>query len=235
MFCHNISIASESLGNEGEPLVVVDHFFEQAAALASIAAIRPFREDVKFYPGVRTAAPKEYYLAIKRLLKTELSSRFGFDSKDILGIDCALSIVNKAPNELNLYQRIPHFDTPKKNGIACVHYLFPDDGRFGGTSFYRHKSTGFEFVNQARLKEYHDRLRGELESIGVPNPPQYIMGDTDLFTRYHVCDAKFNRALFYRTSSLHSGDIYPDHNFSGKPNEARLTLTSFIQLKDVSD
>ena len=68
--------------------------------------------------------------------------------------------------------------TPPDGGqIAVLHYLF--DTPHGGTSFYRHRSTGFESITPERAEDYAARLRQELEAS--PPPAAYTTGDTELF------------------------------------------------------
>lgn len=219
-------------GREGEPVAVVDGFFPLARRLAAVAPRRPFAAAAGYYPGQRSPAPNEYLAAIRALLAGELAPAFGIAPETIRRVEASYSLVSRPPASLAPMQRVPHFDTPRREGIACVHYLFPEDAGFGGTSFYRHNSTGYESVDATRVDRYMAALEAELARDGLPEPPRYVNGDTPHFTRILSCRPRFNRALFYRACRLHSGDILPDHDFSAGPAGGRLTMTAFIHLAD---
>src|SRR3546814_17752798 len=72
-----------------------------------------------------------------------------------------------------------------------------------GTAFFRHRATGFETVNEERRAAYAAALDAELAT--APPPPGYIAGDTDAFERIHAAEARYNRALLYRSWNLQIG------------------------------
>ena len=57
-----------------------------------------------------------------------------------------ISLVTTPPEKLTYLQRIPHIDSVASKELAFIHYLFKAD--LGGTAFYRHRKTGFEYVDQ---------------------------------------------------------------------------------------
>ena len=64
-----------------------------------------------------------------------------------------------------------------------------------------------------------------------PPPAAYIAGDTPLFERFEHVEARYNRALVYRSMLLHSGAIGPDASLSADPSTGRLTVTAFLQAR----
>ena len=73
--------------------------------------------------------------------------------------------------------------------LAFIHYLFKAD--LGGTAFYRHRKTGFEYIDFDRRPEYlrHHRRR---ESLGPDYPPaEYINGDTPLYEQISAQRRRF--------------------------------------------
>jgi hypothetical protein len=97
----------------------------------------------------------------------------------------------------------------------------------GGTAFYRHRATGFEFVDAARKDTYYahiERLLQSPESL----QPTYINGDTELFERIASVPAVFNRMLVYRRNSLHSGSIERDFLPDPNPLTGRLSINCFM-------
>jgi hypothetical protein len=98
----------------------------------------------------------------------------------------------------------------------------------GGTSFYRHRSSGFEYINETRSGSYLSSLEKEIKLYGMPPQPCYIKDENVFFERITSVAAKFNRAVIYRCSSLHSGDISADYQFDMNPMTGRFTIASFI-------
>lgn len=135
------------------------------------------------------------------------------------------SIVSTPPDELQLGQRIPHIDSVESTRFAMVHYLSHTD--WGGTAFYRHRSTGFEAIDEGRHRTFLDRLEGEFSSQGEP-PTGYIEGDTSFFERIGHVAHRFNRAVLYPSNLLHcsatgNGVTCPDDPLLG-----RLTVAAFL-------
>jgi hypothetical protein len=135
------------------------------------------------------------------------------------------SVAATPPGQLSLAQRIPHIDGVTEGMIAIVHYLARDD--FGGTSFYRHRSTGFETVDESRHRRYLDALKRDFATHNEP-PAAYIEGDTPLFERTAGYDAIFNRAIIYRSSLLHCADLPNGTVLPADPRTGRLTIASFL-------
>ena len=99
-----------------------------------------------------------------------------------------------------------------------------------GTALYRHKPTGFEYVDEQRYTPYMESIEQRYPSESH-YPEGYINGSTDCFEEVASFDAVFNRLLMYRGTSLHSGKIGKDYNFDPSPATGRLTLTSFFEFK----
>src|SRR3546814_2097804 len=80
-------------------------------------------------------------------------------------------------------------------------------------------SDRFETVSEARRAAYAAAFDAELAE--TPPPPGYIAGDTATFERIHVAEARYNRALLYRSWNLHSGAIAPGAALSADPMGGR--------------
>ena len=152
-----------------------------------------------------------------------IAEAFGLDGLP-RSLTCAYSITTLPPEVLTPAQRVPHFDTADAGQIAVLHYLF--DTPHGGTSFYRHRSTGYEAITPERVGDYAARLRQEIEAS--PPPAAYTAGDTELFERIHAVEPRFDRAIVYRGRMLHSGDIEPQRDLDPSPLTGRLTLNAFL-------
>lgn len=220
------NIKIEHIGREGEPVMIIDNVLEEPEALVDYAATQGrFDSNTGLYPGIRTPAPAAYARALYRLLHSEVGRIFNLKPGAIERAECSFSIVSTPPEQLHPAQRIPHFDSNNRHELAMIHYLC--SGEHGGTSFYRHKETGFEAVDKHRRKHFFEMLERQARTFGVPEP-RYINGDTELFERIASYEAVFNRALVYRCTSLHSGDIGPDFTFNTDPRTGRLSVNTFL-------
>jgi len=57
-----------------------------------------------------------------------------------------------------------------------------------------------------------------------------MCGSNNEFEEIMSFEAKFNRLIMYRGTSLHSGIIRPEYNFDPNPQTGRLTITSFYEF-----
>ncbi|WP_188152208.1 DUF6445 family protein [Teredinibacter waterburyi] len=222
----DISVTTLSLGDTGEPLLIVDNFLANPEALLEHASTVSFQPDSGQYPGVRAQAPASFNDAIHAQLSDSIRATFGLARREFKEIDSFYSVVTTAPQDLNLLQQLPHFDRTQRSDLASVYYLCAE--HFGGTAFYRHRSTEYEYVDSARRMPYLSRLDKELTESPLPKPPQYLNGSTPLFEQIGITNAIFNRLIIYRCTSLHSGCIASPPSTSTNLTEARLTIASFL-------
>jgi hypothetical protein len=142
---------------------------------------------------------------------------------------CHYSLVTTPPAQLTLLQCLPHVDSLAPDGFATIHYLFKGD--LGGTAFYRHRATGYEYLDNVRGPVYSRVL--EAECAGPDRPlSEYINGDTALFEQIARADGVFNRMLVYHRNSLHSGAIDRAFVPDPDPRTGRLSINSFIDPED---
>lgn len=212
------------IGRERQPLVTIDGFSPDPDALRAAAVATRFGSAGQHYPGVRAPLPPDYFTNQRPLIAAALREAFGLGG-DFQIVDASFSIVTRAPAALSVKQRLPHCDAFAPERIALLHYLSPEGG--DGTAFFRHRSTGFETVDETRAPAYFDRLNAELREGGAP-APGYIAADTALFERTALAEARYDRALLYRSFLLHSGAIAPDAALSPDPAAGRLTVTAFL-------
>ena len=222
----DLSIQELTIGNEGAPLLVIDNVVANAEALVDMAAAKMFSNAASHYPGLRSKAPLTYQRYVLEQFNELFTRVFSLGKRTLSFTSCHFSLVTTPPEKLAHLQCIPHVDSTDNNELAFVHYLFKKD--LGGTAFYRHRNTGFEFVDALR-KEAYFRER-DLEMLGPDKPPQaYIHGDTALYDQISRQHARFNRMLIYRRTSLHSGDLAPDFVPDLDPRTGRLSLNGFLQ------
>jgi len=172
--------------------------------------------------------PQEYTIAIIKNLGFFIEQFFQLEVRQIKTAVSKFSIITDSPNNLDFLQRIPHFDSPSRKGLAVVHYLQSIPSM--GTSLYRHKPTNFEYVDEQRYASYTAKIKERFPTEDT-YPEGYINGSTDQFEEIASVEAIFNRLLMYRGTSLHSGQIGKDYDFDPSPATGRLTLTSFIEFR----
>lgn len=223
----DICVRKLSIGAEGAPLLVIDNLVSDPDRLARKAARSQFVGQSSMFPGIRAQAPPSYESFLETTLKPLLPECFGLEPGRFVFPMCHFSLVTLPPGKLQFLQRVPHIDSVSGSGLATVHYLFRGD--WGGTSFYRHRRSGFEYVDEGRREEYFRCLEGESRGSDVPNAG-YIDEDTTLFKRIAKVEGVFNRMVVYRRNSLHSGSIDNAHIPPADPLTGRLSINTFIDV-----
>ena len=218
-------IVGRRIGQERQPIAIVDHFHPDPAGLRAFAAAARFEPAQRQYPGVRTALPTTYFKDVRSVFSRVLAGVFGHRGAVAL-LDASFSIVTTPPDALTVQQRMPHFDAVEGDRIALVHYLGGEDD--GGTAFYRHRATGFETIDATRAPIYLNAISAEVGN--APPPTASVDGSTPLFEQISAVDARPNRAVVYRSALLHSGRIPPAASLSANPLTGRLTVTAFLSL-----
>lgn len=214
------------VGHDRAPVIVIEDAWPNAHALVELAAARKdFERKSLYYPGVRSPAPVDYATGIVAQLTDLIRSTFALEDEIVI-TDSTFSIVSTPAEKLVPFQRVPHFDSVDPNGLALLHYLCD----LGGTSFYRHRSTGLELITADAQEDYIRRVNAEVRASGLP-PPAYVEGDTALFERTAKYEAAFNRALIYRGSMLHSVNVPPDFVPDADPRGGRLSLNTFLTVR----
>jgi hypothetical protein len=221
------SFRVEHIGQDQQELLIIDDFVENPQELINCAMQQ---QDVLpasgHYPGLRSAAPNVYSNMLVQSLSELLCRVFTLVPANINKADSYYSMVSTPVQHLSIIQQLPHFDQPNPNELAVIYYLCNET--HGGTSFYCHRSTGYEYIDQARSAHYFTTLENEIKQYGMPRKPCYINDENVFFSKVASIPAKFNRAVIYRCSSLHSGDISPDYKFDLNPMTGRFTIASFI-------
>jgi hypothetical protein len=202
---------------------VIDAFAADPDRLIGDASFLAFRPIGPHYPGIRAEVPPAMLDDLLAPLAPVIADIFGEPATDV--IDAYYSLVTTRPADLAPIQRLPHFDGVERERLALLHYLARDER--SGTAFYRHRSTGFETVSAGRLGEYRAALDADLRREGLPSP-DYIAGDTPIFEQVAVHQGRFNRAILYRSNTLHCAFLPPDLALTSDPTNGRLTANTFL-------
>ncbi len=214
-----------TIGREQAPLIVVDNLAANAEGLVELAAGKLFGDVTSHYPGIRAKVPLNYQQFFIEHLGGVIAEYFGLSTATVRFTNCHFSLLTTPPERLDFLQRIPHIDSVLNDQLAFIHYLFTS--RLGGTAFYRHRATGFEYVDQTRQSEYWRHV--EEEKNGPHSPPAaYIDGDTPLFEQIGRQEGVFNRLLVYRRTSLHSSAIPRGLVLDSHPRTGRLSINGFL-------
>jgi len=220
-FNSTASVAEIAIGQAKTSLLVIDDVFADPAAARDAArqAGPALLHPRDFYPGSRSPLPDAFHPAFADWLGTLLPGRAFASERNGF-----VSVVATPAADLLPIQTLPHFDTTDEAIFAAVIYLF-DEG-FGGTSFYRHQSSGIEMLSRRNETLYRAALRREVADP-ASLPRRYRNGGDALFERIHKQEPRFNRMVLYPGRLLHSGDIAPDFAGGGE----RLTITALCRLK----
>ena len=84
-------------------------------------------------------------------------------------------------------------------------------------------------MNKQRLQDYAPILKQQVIAE-YKGESQYMDSDTPIFERTHKIEAQFNRAIFYRSNILHSGNIQPQSGLSSHPRHGRLTANTLVTI-----
>lgn len=212
------------IGQEKEPIVIIDNFSGQVDQLRATAQQAQYSPAGAGYPGVRAPANPGYLSQQGQLLAEAMFKVFGF-SRGATCESCMYSIVTTAPHTLVPAQRIPHYDSTDPNLLAAMHYL--SGAEMGGTAFYRHRRTGFEAISTDRINAYRKGLHKDDQEYGEPDPG-YIYGDTQRYEMIADIPAKTDRLILYRGRTLHSGSIANPQKLTTSPAKGRLTINTFL-------
>ncbi|MBE0367496.1 MULTISPECIES: DUF6445 family protein [Pseudoalteromonas] len=178
------------------------------------------------YPGLWAKVHNDYFAFIKNVIDA-LSTPFNYSANNVKRVSCNYALVTQEPSSLQPFQTIPHFDLPKDNQIALVHYLC--DAQFGGTGFYSHKSTGINRVSRHNHDDYIHSIKKEIDTHTAQSP-QYITHTHPLFVREHYEAAQFGKIVAYPGNLLHSACIPQQLPKANDLRSGRLTITTFATL-----
>jgi hypothetical protein len=227
-FNPNASVSSARVGTCPITVTVADNVLLHPQRLAEFALGHNFVEDdSNLYPGVRARLPAEFSRPFHAWLTRTLHGTGMLEEGCHIYDDASFfSIVNRSRATLLPLQRIPHYDSTDPTVLAAVIYLF--DRANSGTSFYRHRMTGYEKINDDNEGNYKTALNRNMKTLGPP-AREYANGSTVLFERTHSVDSAFNRIVIYSGTVLHAGDI-DGSLFDSKDNSQwRLTVTSLMK------
>lgn len=217
------------VGKEQTPVVIIDGFLRCCESLLDEAYQKDFIDRaVSHYPGVRARLPVEYVASVLvnicPLIRRIYAIPAGTNASPSLA---HFSLVSTMPEDLSLFQTVPHFDSERETQFAVLHYLGP--GRFSGTGFFRHRKTDFERISYSRMGTYMTEFRDQFERFGLPEK-RYITGSDRFYELISSVEYQENRLVIYPGNLLHSGLIQPHIDIQRNPRVGRLTANIFVDF-----
>ncbi len=232
MFAFNpkASVSSVRVGEYPIVVTVADHVLLCPQQLADFGLGLTFVEDDgNLYPGVRARVPAGFSRPFHAWLTRTLHCTGVLEENSYVYDDASFfSIVNKSGANLLPLQRIPHYDSPDPKVFAAVIYLF--DRANSGTSFYRHRMTGYEKIGGDNAGNYRIALNRDMKQFGPP-AREYTNGSNALFERTHSVDSAFNRIVIYSGNVLHAADIDGSLFCGSDISRWRLTVSSLVRAR----
>jgi len=229
-FNYSANIQRLAIGSEQQPVVIVDNLLDDPEKLLDYAEQGDKFKSISsdYYPGIRKSIEGAYPFYICDFIRDFFSQPMSLSEYSKANVSlCALSLATTKASKLRPIQSLPHFDSADEMQFAVVHYLCSSD--CGGTSFYKHRKTGYESITVSRIKTYATILKDQVLSNRFQGK-RYMDGDNEWFERIATVEAKFNRAVFYRGNSIHSGNIKPGNDLSNNPRIGRLTANTFVNF-----
>lgn len=221
-----IRVRLEHIGLERQPLMIVDDVLQDPQLMIDAARTTAFYiPEHTNYPGINARVPEAYYRAVITALRGPLEAAFGLPRSVHLSYFGFFALATMSARAAQAIQRIPHRDSTNPNRLAMVHYLC--HGEFGGTGFFRHRSTGFESVDAPREPEYVSAAKRELENTAASDVG-FASERTMNYELIGQSPAVFNRLIVYRSHVLHSA-LLGDEAGSTDPARGRLTANGFIE------
>jgi hypothetical protein len=178
-----------------------------------------------FYPGIWAKAPEKFGSALTTFIKPYIEKYLFNHTVDVASIYSCYAMATKQIKDFKGPQQVPHFDSLDPMQIASVLYLCDED--FGGTAFYRHRSTKTEIISLENKDKYIKTIRDEFEALASNS----ITPCDSLFEKIFETKAKKGRLVIYPSTLFHNGLLNSINNTESDPKLGRLTITSFIQYK----
>jgi hypothetical protein len=227
-FNDNAEVRLAQIGRRAISLTMIDNVLREPQGVAALGFAQSYAEDSSnLYPGLRTPMPERFSMAFRAWL-TPILQRNGMlaGNQAICRATSFFSVVTTPSTDLLPIQRIPHYDSTDPNLFAAVIYLC--DTRFSGTSFYRHRRTGYEEITEENRDNYQLALDNDMRIHGVPRQ-EYVNGDGVLFETIFSNELQFNSAIIYPSRILHAANIKGVFQRPKDRSEWRLTVTALLQ------
>ena len=228
----------------GTPVLIIDNLYKDPFAVRQFALSLDYFRQVGLYPG-EFAFVSVSQAPLLELVRRRFVPKLG---RNIVGNswyqEATFAVTSKQPEELVPEQRQPHYDT--FCDVAGVVYLNTPDQCSGGTSFWRHRSSGLEsaplasdpVANAMALLKGHGDAEGLLRYCmreGLNDTPAgYPTASTAVWEMTQMIGMRFNRLLLYNARLFHSPHIEPGE-IKTENKSRRLTQNVYFNWADKAD
>ena len=229
-FALNNSISVQKIKHEDPEVVVyvIDDFLANLEELIDYAREKAYfgavGDDKTAYPGIRDRLPSVYEEVLGEAVSLVFPTRKSTINR------CMLSLTTLNPDELKTSQKMPHVDALGDDQFASIHYLC--DGSHGGTAIYRYRPKDIVRLGD----ENHSVISEMMKKVGesAEEHSGYLTGDTSLFKRELLVEAKLNRLILYPSNLLHCAVLSSPRSLINDVSEGRLSVASFFRLEGAS-
>jgi hypothetical protein len=232
-FNPDAEVTRTHIGRSQIAVLRIEDVLHDPESVAAVGFAQTFAADrANFYPGMRATMPEDFSSAFRAWLTPILRNNGVLLRDQVLSHDESFfSVVTTPSAKLLPIQRIPHHDSTDPQLFAAVIYLCDTrftGTKFGGTSFYRHRRTGYEAITAENHTNYQLALDHEMRRHGPPRL-EYMNGDSLLFETIFSTPCKFNSAVIYPGRMLHAANIHTPFEPPRTQSEWRLTITAALQ------
>jgi len=232
-FNSNAEVTQARIGRRQIAITRIGSVFQDPVSVAAVGFGQSYAKDPgNFYPGMRATMPASFSSAFGDWLTPILQTHSVLESDQTLSRgDSFFSVVTAAATELLPIQRIPHYDSTDPKLLAAVIYLSEPKSTgaaFDGTSFYRHRRTGYEEITAGNQANYQLALDHDMHIHGPP-AREYADGNSLLFEAIFSVPLRFNSAVIYPGCILHAANIHRQFTPPRDQSQWRLTITATLR------
>ncbi len=217
-----------SVGADNTPVMVIDQFSEalRADILADVQGANFDLADT-YYPGLRAKLPSNYVIGVIQQIYLDMYDVFGLPHNLQVGLTQAVySLLTTASDRLLPSQMIPHVDGVSPHQFAVLHFL--NNGRHGGTGFFRHRATRLERITRESERRYFTEVAGEEREDS--RRKGYINSSDDRFELIGEVEYQPGRLIIYPGNLLHSSLVDESTDIDASLSSGRLTANIFLNF-----
>lgn len=206
------------LGNQEVPLLVIDEFYKFPLQVRDFAFERSFPESQAYYPGRHQ--PLDDSIAGIGNFCTFISRVLSHATKKSISapaITTDFSILTTPERALVSGQGAPHIDATPMLGVIYLNTL-----DFGGTVFFRNKTTGSMAVASPEEKSHYEGIQSRQQTENNASSEKYITSDNGDWEKVRTIDGKLNRLVIWPGNVWHSVEVKVPPEL-GRIDEKRLT------------
>ncbi|WP_416307926.1 DUF6445 family protein [Neptunicella sp. SCSIO 80796] len=218
------------IGIEQTPIMIIDDFMlDTSEVITNACEFGQFNLASSYYPGNRANLPRSYVVNVLQSVYLQICQLYQIPSELNLKPQATYySLITRQPEELQIVQRLPHFDSTQPYYFAVLHYL--NDKPHGDTGFFRHRPTGFESISPSRESIYFESASEFIRKNGDP-VQAYCTQSNEHFELYDKIEYKPNRLAIYPGYLLHTTLVNPEQDIGSSPSTGRLTANIFIDFQ----